>query len=1019
MIKQYFGEQTITISYGGKTVSYQVEVQNYVDHIEVVPPTKTTYHYGEELDLTGGSLKQVMASGADGATIALSDSNVQITGYQKNTIGTQTLTVSYKGKQTNFTVEVKDDISSMSLQGSPKTEYEYGDSLELSGLSILITRPSGNQNIDLTNEKVQVTGYDPHIIGNQMITISYDRQVVTTYEIKVTNPIDLVSIENLPKTSYEVGEELDVTGGTILVTRRDGSTNSILITKDMVTGFDSSNTINKQTLTVTIEIEGTDYTVNYDISIVDPIASIVIQDMPKTNYLYGDSLNVTGGTILVTTGSGDTKIIPITNTMVTEENGLPFDSTNLTPRNLKVTYGSKTVTYPIQVSDYIVDVILTPPSKITYNYGETLDVTGGSIEKVMASGTKVAAISLTDSKVEVTGFDNTKIGNQVVYVTYKEGGKSYQKQYGVTVEDPIVSITLDTTNVPLTYHYGENLDLSKAELTVTYLSGNAETVPVTTGMISGYNSHTLGSQLISVSYLGTTNTFNVKVMDYVSNITLVPPKKVEYQFMETLDLTGGTITQVMASGVKGDVISLTSSMVSGFDSTTPGTKIILVTYIKEGKTFQKQFQVVVYNDVTRIEVISPNKTNYQYGENLDLTGAKIKAIREDGTEEFLPIISNMVSGYSKTTPGQQIISVNYTDEKGNIFQGNFVVNVGEDYIKNYEFTSPHKKTYEIGESLDLTGGEITEVYASGKKGNKVQITLDMVSGFESATIGTKKILVTYQDKQYHFQVTVQDGILGITIKNYPNKLEYKKGQDLNVTGGTLQVIKKSGITEVPITRDMVSGFNKDKIGMQVILVTYQGRTTQFVVNVLKPETTPSTGGNSNTNNGGNSNKPTKPNQSTNIEQQVPEENPSNEEQKPDVTPPIGIVDDNQTPTPPSGNVNGSWFGTEILQLILASLISLLTLSIILLLYIRLKKNVKIYIEEGNQRVLVGKARVTKDNSVVDLSKYSDKYQEDNYKVFVTESGTKKLNNRKLEVIVKDKVDIFKVKYHKDGYEYKV
>ena len=79
-------------------------------------------------------------------------------------------------------------------------------------------------------------------------------------------------------------------------------------------------------------------------------------------------------------------------------------------------------------------------------------------------------------------------------------------------------------------------------------------------------------------------------------------------------------------------------MVSGFDSTTPGIKKITVTY--EG--FSKIFEVAVINNVNHIEVIPPTKTNYKYGEDLNLAGSSIKVVMEDGTIRNEKITKDMI-----------------------------------------------------------------------------------------------------------------------------------------------------------------------------------------------------------------------------------------------------------------------------------------------------------------------------------------------------------------------------------------
>lgn len=63
------------------------------------------------------------------------------------------------------------------------------------------------------------------------------------------------------KTEYTVGAELDVTGLTILAEYSDGTSRTVPVTPDMVSGFDSTNAADSLTLTVAYEGQETTYSV--------------------------------------------------------------------------------------------------------------------------------------------------------------------------------------------------------------------------------------------------------------------------------------------------------------------------------------------------------------------------------------------------------------------------------------------------------------------------------------------------------------------------------------------------------------------------------------------------------------------------------------------------------------------------------------------------------------------------------------------------------------------------------------
>ena len=525
----------------------------------------------------------------------------------------------------------------------------------------------------------------------------------------------------------------------------------------------------------------------------------------------------------------------------------------------------------------------------------------------------------------------------------------------------------------------------------------------------------------------------------------------------------------MASGANGSTKALTNNMVSGFDSTTPGTKNLTVKYVKDGKTYTKTFQVAVINTINHIEVIAPTKTNYKYGENLNLAGGTVKIHMEDGTIKTIQLTNNMVTGYDKTKPGQQMLKVTYTSEDNKKYEGYFKVTVGEDYIKDTKFVAPTKKEYRIGDTIDLAGGSITEVYASGKLGNKYELTNSMISGFDSTTPGTKQITVTFNNKKYNYSITVKDKTLGISIKTLPNKLEYKKGENIDLTGATLNVVKESGTTTIKITANMVSGYDKNKTGMQVITVTYEGFTAQFSVlvkeevqtNPEKPDdnkpntpdnnkpnttdnnktnttdknnnstsnTTPSVPSTTNRNTTNISNETTteenkkEATEETNKEETTNEENKNEETKQEDNK---NTQDENKVPLVSGTNDNNNnktpkdkgTISIQGLLNILGLLLALLALAFIIIVLAKRRNNVKIYIEEGDEKVLVGKEKVTKDNRELDLNKYYNKYKEDEYKIVLSKSISKKLDKKTVNLTVHDKKESFVVDYDSKEYIYR-
>ena len=1089
----------ITYTEEGKTgtVNYPIEIINKVQTITIKGTPKTTYNVNEALD-NNITITIHRQTGAD-EDVTVTTSMIPSFNTTTETSGTpRSSDIEYTENGTTvkvpYTYTVTDTVTNINVNTQPTKATKYGEDADLTGVTIDVVKGSGTTTIPVTKDMIKPGTYNPTTLGSQQVTIQYEGQQ-TTLTINVKDYVTGITINPASVTGKyndTLSKMIQTNNIQYTVTyAKAGAQTPETLAESMVSGY-SATTTQDQNLTVTYKdtdtdsyTNGQDFTANLKVTLDDTITGMTLKQTGtvKTNYKYNEEIDVTNLVIVVHKLSGDENV-PVTKDMIKN-----YNKQQLGNQTVSVEYNGTTVgTINATVKDYIASVVITAPSKITYKYNEELDLSDAKITITMASKPNApTTISVTPSMI--SGYNKTQVGAQTITITYTDSENKVHKQtFGVTVNDAIKTITLENNNFKTNYKYGENLNLSGLSLKVTKESGATTTVPVTSGMISGYNPNKLGNQTLTINYEGKQFTTVVNVVDYVKDITLTPPTKNEYKIGETLSLVGGSITEKMASGANGSIIALTNNMISGFDSTTPGTKNLTVKYVKDGKTYTKTFQVAVINTINHIEVIAPTKTNYKYGENLNLAGGTVKIHMEDGTIKTVPLTDKMVTGYDKTKPGQQMLKVTYTSEDNKKYEGYFKVTVGEDYIKDTKFVAPTKKEYRIGDTIDLAGGSITEIYASGKLGNKYELTNSMISGFNSTTPGTKQITVTFNNKKYNYSITVKDKTLGISIKTLPNKLEYKKGENIDLTGATLNVVKESGTTTIKITANMVSGYDKNKTGMQVITVTYEGFTAQFSVlvkeeaqtNPEKPDNNkPNTDNNKpNTDNNKpntDNNKPNTDNNKPNTDNNKPNTTDKNNNSTSNTTPSVpsttnknttninnettteenknekteetnneeitndenkneetkqeennkNTQEENKVPMVPGTNDNNNntpkdkgTINIQGLLNILGLLLALVALAFIIIVLAKRRNNVKIYIEEGDEKVLVGKEKVTKDNRELDLNKYYNKYKEEEYKIVLSKSISKKLDKKTVNLTVHDKKESFVVDYDSKEYIYR-
>ena len=1035
------GKQTITITYGGKTTSYEVNVKDYVTGISI-NPNAITGTYNDEIEklINDNDISYTVTYAKAGAKSPVALTESMVTGYNKKSLTDQNSTVTYTDQDTNsytngktfttnLSVKLKNEISKVTITKPTKTEYNHGDQIDLTGGKITVTYTDGTTKEEPITSAVitekdggslnmnpTISEYGKDNKVSKTLTLKYtaNNGIIGTasYPITITNTIQSVAIETLPtKVKYNVKETLDTTGGRLKITRATGTTETIDITKEMISGFDSSKENTKLPLTISYTENGVTKTTTFTISVEDPIISMEIKTTPKTEYKYGETLDLSNGIITIVRPSGPEE------KQITEEMVTGYEPTKIGEQELTIKYGGQELKYKVNVKDYITGIILTPPTKVKYEYGEALDLTGGNIQEVMASGATTSQVALTDSQITISGYNPKQEGAQTIDVIYK----GQKEQFGVIVENNIQSIIMKTT--PKTeYKYGEPLNITGGTIETIRSNGAKETINITTSMVTGYNPNKIGKQKITVTYKDKTTSYEVDVKDYIEDIDIVKPNKLVYKIGEKIDLTDGKVKPIMASKTATTPVAMTNSevQIEGFDTSTEGAKTIKVTY----KGYTKSFGITVINQTSSMTIKTlPNKLEYKYGEQLDLTGGTIE-FKQGNETKILNITKDMVTGYNSKKIGNQTLTVTYEG-----LTQEFIVNV-KDYITKLKLEKPEKTDYEYGENLDLTGGTISIITASGKVDEKTDMTASMISGYDKTKEGTQTITVEYKGLQGKFQVSVKDKIKAISLNNEPNKVNYKNGEALDITGATIDIIKSSGINTIPVTYEMISGYNPQNSGLQVVTITYKGFKTKFLVLVAEKEEvkepereeikeepkqeeikqeepkteiikTVTKNKTIIINNDTKEDKEEQPTEEK-VEAPINEENnqkPNTESTEEKETATLGVEDE---------KVKGNK------QIATAIGIAGLILLLLLLLF---KRNVKIYVEEDGEFVLGGIDKLTKKHPELNIDEYLDGETYPNkVKIHLSDTISEKLDGKEIKIKHRGKIIKIKIDYDDKPYE---
>ena len=231
-------------------------------------PSKTTYFVGDTLDITG---LELIATYNNGDTEKVT-SGYTVSGFDSETAGIKTITVTYKEKGTTFEVEVVE--LSITLSNNSLSFDSIGRTKALTAT----TAPSG-QKITWTSSNTSVaTVSDDGVVtakgdGNATITAKFTYNGIaysTTCNVTVKVPVVLssVSVSKMPaKATYFVGDTLDITGLELIATYSNGDT-EIVTNGYTVSGFDSSTAGTK---TVTVDYKGK--TATFTVEVFRPTVS--------------------------------------------------------------------------------------------------------------------------------------------------------------------------------------------------------------------------------------------------------------------------------------------------------------------------------------------------------------------------------------------------------------------------------------------------------------------------------------------------------------------------------------------------------------------------------------------------------------------------------------------------------------------------------------------------------------------------------------------------------------------------
>ena len=330
---------------------------------------------------------------------------------------------------------------------------------------------------------------------------------------------------------------------------------------------------------------------------------------------------------------------------------------------------------------------------------------------------------------------------------------------------------------------------------------------------------------------------------------LSEPNKLEYiKDTEKLDVTGGKILVSMSNGETIEK-SLEDSKIklTGFDNSSVGPKTITVDYMDNRATFVVNVIDSPNQLISLTLKKAPTKVEYMVNDTLVRDGGILQATYSNGKTAEISTNSTSVkfSSPNMTVPGTKNVTITYGGKSVN-----YSILVKEKPItlnKIEVLNLPIKTDYiQNTENLDLTGGKIRAIFSNG---NVLDIQMDSsdvnVIGFNNANIGRNRLTVSYKGKSTFFDINIVEKpkatINDAWILRKPDKLKYKKGEELNLSGGKITVNYSDGTNKI-VTMDnselvQYSNFNSNSLGVQNVALKLKdfNKLLNFEVEVIKDD----------------------------------------------------------------------------------------------------------------------------------------------------------------------------------------
>lgn len=506
-------------------------------------------------------------------------------------------------------------------------------------------------------------------------------------------PVGIKVLSEPTSLFVEQGTALDLTGGEVAVSYKNGDVKNVPMSDLEVTGVDNE-TLGTQTAVLVYTEKGKSFSATMQVEVVLPaVTALDVDDSAvKKDYIEGERFSTEGLKVTAHFSNGRSSELSSSAYVITPE-VLTADT-----EEVKVNYRGKRVSIAVAVRTRALSsiAITTPPAKTVYHVDERFEPEGMTVTAFYDNGDRVTLEEEVLAYVRADGSEYvapTDAEDAELLVRYKEWGIVCTCPLSLTVQTLVPTALACADDTPIECYAYDPFDVeSIPSLYVTYGDVPSEVVPTKERFAASEEPLSLGQEsvriwLVSDPTITLDLAIEVKKDIPVSSIITQYPKRT-YNVGDAPDFTDLTLSVTFTSG---RTLDLTAEDVTAEENAlTMETSAVHVLYRGDRVA---EYSVDVFDETRELDAVElaedvTVKTSYFEGEEVeDFTKKAFVFAFTDGslvivepTEETMRfvLITNGEETESDVILAETaaiLVKMDYTDEKGRIFHGTYRIDL--------------------------------------------------------------------------------------------------------------------------------------------------------------------------------------------------------------------------------------------------------------------------------------------------------------------------------------------------------